>query len=68
MSREPMSFFNEMPEQVKHKAYENLAYELLDDYIDNHEEGVEERLMQGLKNEKAWLNSYWVKWKEGNNE
>lgn len=59
-------YFETMPETVKEKAYEILAYELLDSYLEHHreDEDVEERLMEGLANEKSWLSKYWAEYND----
>jgi hypothetical protein len=56
-----MPFFEEhVPIQVQKKAYENLAYELLDNYLAVAEEDeAEERLMETLKNE---IQPHYSKW------
>jgi hypothetical protein len=67
--REPMSFFNELPEEAKKKAYENLAYELLDNYLQTtlggDEQYAEERLMNCLKGEKMYHHLY-QSWESSN--
>jgi len=67
--REPMSFFNELPEEARRKAMENVAYELLDAWWDAYiDEGdmVEKRLIESLKGEKMYHHLY-QSW-ESNNE
>ena len=57
MSTEPMSFFQEMPEEAQKKAMENVAYELLDAWWDayiNEGNMVENRLMNSLKGERFY--------------
>lgn len=65
-----MNYFNELPEEAKKKAYENLAYELLDNYLQitlgGDEQYAEERLMNALKGEKMY-NHLYQSW-ESNNE
>jgi hypothetical protein len=54
-------FFEELPEQVKAKAYEIVAYELLEAWLDSYQdEGdvVTDRLMAGLEREKYMENYY----------
>jgi hypothetical protein len=55
-------FFEELPEQVKAKAYEIVAYELLEAWLDSYQdEGdvVTDRLMAGLEREKYMENYYY---------
>jgi Fe-S cluster biosynthesis and repair protein YggX len=61
-----MEYFNTLPEEVQKKAYENLAYELLDSYLKQHDPVVsEERLMQCLENEtQPYLNKWYSQYKE----
>ena len=58
-------YFETMPEEAKEKAYEILAYELLDSYLEHHreDEDVEERLMEGLQGEKMWV-KYWIEYND----
>jgi len=58
-----MEFFESLDAQAQKKAYENVAYELLDDYLYNYQEYAEERLMKSLKNEKEFHHIY-LKWAE----
>jgi hypothetical protein len=61
MSTEPMSFFQEMPEEAQKKAMENVAYELLDAWWDayiNEDNMVENRLMNSLKGERVYHHLY----------
>ena len=58
-------YFDNMPEEAKERAYEILAYELLDSYLEHHrdDEDVEERLMEGLEGEKMWV-KYWIEYND----
>jgi hypothetical protein len=58
-------YFETLPEDVKKKAFENLAYELLDSYLDNHreDEDIEERLMETLESEKFYY-KYWAEYND----
>jgi len=62
-----MNYFNELPEEAKKKAYENLAYELLDNYLQTtlggDEQYAEERLMNCLKGERFYHYLY-LRWKD----
>ena len=63
-----MFYFNSMPEEAQKKAYENLAYELLDTYLETmaragDEEDAEERLMKSLKDEREFHYLY-LRWAE----
>jgi len=57
----PMPYFEEhVPHDVQKKAYENLAYELLDNYLfQATEEEGEEALMKTLQNETQPYLSKW---------
>lgn len=61
-----MKYFDELPTQVQEKACENLAYELLDSYIEQHEaEETQERLMSCLANEiQPHYSEWYAKYKE----
>jgi len=64
--REPMSFFNELPEEARKKAMENVAYELLEAWWDAYiDEGdmVEKRLIESLKGERFYHYLY-LRWKD----
>ena len=64
--REPMSFFNELPEEAQRKAMENVAYELLEAWWDSYiDEGdmVEKRLIESLKGERFYHYLY-LRWKD----
>ena len=58
-------YFDSMPEEAKERAYEILAYELLDSYLEHHreDEDVEERLMEGLEGDKRWV-KYWIEYND----
>ena len=58
-----MEFFESLDAQAQKKAYENLAYQLLDDYLYNYEEDAEERLMKSLKDERDFHYLY-LRWAE----
>ena len=62
-----MPFFESMSIEAQTKAYENLAYQLLDDYIYTYGEMAEERLMKSLSDEKQYQDEY-KRWKETQNE
>jgi hypothetical protein len=57
-----MEFFEELDSSVQNKAYEFLAYELLDEYLENADSDVAEgRLMESLKfhpNFICWYEKY----------
>ena len=58
-----MFYFNSMPEEAQKKAYENLAYQLLDSYLYEYGEDAEERLMKSLKDEREFHYLY-LRWAE----
>lgn len=58
-----MEFFESLDAQAQKKAYENLAYQLLDDYLYNYGEDAEERLMKSLKDEREFHYLY-LRWAE----
>ena len=67
---ELMPFFSSLSVEAQTKAYENLAYQLLDNYIDSYggsgdEDMVEERLMDSLSNEKQYQDEY-KRWEQYN--
>jgi hypothetical protein len=67
---ELMPFFSSLSVEAQTKAYENLAYQLLDNYIDSYggsgdEDMVEERLMDCLSNEKQYQDEY-KRWEQYN--
>ena len=49
-----MEYFNELDPLVRAKAMDNVAYELLDEYLESEENSeIESRLMESLKGERA---------------
>ena len=58
-----MEFFESLDAQAQKKAYENLAYQLLDDYLYTYGEDAEERLMNSLKDEREFHYLY-LRWAE----
>ena len=58
-----MEFFESLDAQAQKKAYENLAYQLLDDYLYTYGEDAEERLMNCLKDEREFHYLY-LRWAE----
>ena len=63
VERIKMEFFESLDAQAQKKAYENLAYQLLDDYLYNYREDAEERLMNSLKGEREFHYLY-LRWAE----
>lgn len=62
-----VSYFEEhVPHDVQKKAYDNLAYELLDSYLSQvSEEEGEQRLMETLQNEiQPYLSQWYTNYKE----
>ena len=61
-----MEYFNTLPDDVQRKAFDNLAYELLDSYLEQHElADSEQRLMECLENEiQQHFNQWYTKYKE----